>query len=129
MRFVRANGLAIHTLDQGRRDGRPIVFINTPGCDLRSWTEVADDAGDDDSSTPFALLQETAALIAGSRFEIIEAFAKCREAIHRGEIGGRAREAGRPLMDPARRSGRPTTGCRGLMARNSSPSRSWDERV
>ena len=42
MRFVKANGLVIHYLDQGRRDGRPIVFINALGCDLRIWTEVAE---------------------------------------------------------------------------------------
>ena len=41
MKFVKANGLVIHYLDQGRRDGRPIVFINALGCDLRIWTEVA----------------------------------------------------------------------------------------
>jgi 3-oxoadipate enol-lactonase len=42
MRFVKANGLVIHYLDEGRRDGRPIVFINALGCDLRIWTEVAE---------------------------------------------------------------------------------------
>jgi 3-oxoadipate enol-lactonase len=42
MRFVKANGLVIHYLDQGRRDGAPIVFINALGCDLRIWTEVAE---------------------------------------------------------------------------------------
>jgi 3-oxoadipate enol-lactonase len=41
MKFVKANGLVIHYLDQGRRDGRPIVFVNALGCDLRIWTEVA----------------------------------------------------------------------------------------
>ena len=28
MKFVKANGLIIHYLDQGRRDGPPLVFIN-----------------------------------------------------------------------------------------------------
>jgi 3-oxoadipate enol-lactonase len=42
MRFVKANGLVIHYLDQGRRDGAPIVFINALGCDLRIWTEIAE---------------------------------------------------------------------------------------
>jgi 3-oxoadipate enol-lactonase len=41
MKFVKANGLAIHYLDQGRRDAPPVVFINSLGCDLRIWTEVA----------------------------------------------------------------------------------------
>ena len=42
MRFVKANGLVVHYLDQGRRDGAPIVFINALGCDLRIWTEIAE---------------------------------------------------------------------------------------
>lgn len=42
MKFVKANGLVIHYLDQGQRDGAPIVFINALGCDLRIWTEVAE---------------------------------------------------------------------------------------
>jgi 3-oxoadipate enol-lactonase len=42
MRFVQANGLVIHYLDQGRRDGPPLVFINSLGCDLRIWTAVAE---------------------------------------------------------------------------------------
>jgi 3-oxoadipate enol-lactonase len=42
MRFVKANGLVIHYLDQGRRDGAPIVFINALGCDLRIWTEIVE---------------------------------------------------------------------------------------
>jgi 3-oxoadipate enol-lactonase len=41
MKFVKANGLVIHYLDEGRRDGPPIVFINALGCDLRIWTKVA----------------------------------------------------------------------------------------
>jgi 3-oxoadipate enol-lactonase len=42
MRFVKANGLVIHTLDQGRRDGPPLVFINSLGTDFRIWNEVAE---------------------------------------------------------------------------------------
>jgi 3-oxoadipate enol-lactonase len=42
MRFVTANGLVIHYLDYGRRDAEPLVFINSLGCDLRIWTEVAE---------------------------------------------------------------------------------------
>ena len=41
MKFLKANGLVIHYLDQGRRDGPPIVFINSLGTDFRIWTEVA----------------------------------------------------------------------------------------
>ncbi len=42
MKFVKANGLVIHYLDQGPRDGQPLVFINSLGCDFRIWTEVAE---------------------------------------------------------------------------------------
>ncbi len=42
MRFVKANGLVIHFSDQGRRDGPPLVFINSLGCDFRIWNEVAE---------------------------------------------------------------------------------------
>jgi 3-oxoadipate enol-lactonase len=42
MRFVKANGLVIHYLDQGRRDGPPLVFINSLGTDSRIWNEVAE---------------------------------------------------------------------------------------
>jgi pimeloyl-ACP methyl ester carboxylesterase len=42
MKFVKANGLVIHYLDQGRRDAPPLVFINSLGCDFRIWTEVAE---------------------------------------------------------------------------------------
>ena len=42
MRFVKANGLVIHTRDQGRRDGAPLVFINSLGTDFRIWNEVAE---------------------------------------------------------------------------------------
>jgi 3-oxoadipate enol-lactonase len=47
MKFVQANGLVIYYLDQGRRDGRPIVFINALGCDLRIGTDVAAILGPD----------------------------------------------------------------------------------
>ena len=42
MKFVKANGLVIHYLDQGRRDGPPLVFINSLGTDFRIWNEVAE---------------------------------------------------------------------------------------
>ena len=42
MRFVKANGLVIHYHDQGRRDGPPLVFINSLGTDFRIWNEVAE---------------------------------------------------------------------------------------
>lgn len=42
MKFVKANGLVIHFSDQGRRDGSPLVFINSLGTDFRIWTEVAE---------------------------------------------------------------------------------------
>lgn len=42
MKFVKANALVIHYLDQGRRDRPPIVFINALGCDLRIWTAIAE---------------------------------------------------------------------------------------
>jgi 3-oxoadipate enol-lactonase len=41
MRFVKANGLVIHCVDEGLQAGPPLVFINSLGCDLRIWTEVA----------------------------------------------------------------------------------------
>jgi 3-oxoadipate enol-lactonase len=42
MKFLKANGLVIHTLDQGRRDRPPLVFINSLGTDFRIWNEVAE---------------------------------------------------------------------------------------
>ena len=42
MKFVRANGLVIHYRDHGRRDGAPLVFINSLGADFRIWNEVAE---------------------------------------------------------------------------------------
>jgi len=42
MRFMKANGLVIHCLDRGRRDGPPLVFINSLGTDFRIWNEVAE---------------------------------------------------------------------------------------
>jgi 3-oxoadipate enol-lactonase len=42
MRFVKANGLVIHYRDHGRRDGAPLVFINSLGTDFRIWNEVAE---------------------------------------------------------------------------------------
>lgn len=42
MKFTKANGLVIHFSDCGRRDGPPLVFINSLGTDFRIWTEVAE---------------------------------------------------------------------------------------
>ena len=42
MRFLKANGLVVHYSDQGRRDGPPLVFINSLGCDFRIWSAVAE---------------------------------------------------------------------------------------
>ncbi len=41
MRFIQANGLAIHYLVEGPEALTPLVFINPLGCDLRVWTDVA----------------------------------------------------------------------------------------
>ncbi len=42
MKFVKANGLVVHYRDHGRRDGAPLVFINSLGTDFRIWNEVAE---------------------------------------------------------------------------------------
>ena len=42
MKFVKAYGLVIHYLDQGRRDRPPLVFINSLGTDFRIWNEVTE---------------------------------------------------------------------------------------
>jgi pimeloyl-ACP methyl ester carboxylesterase len=34
MKFMKANGLVLHFSDQGRRDGPPLVFLNSLGTDL-----------------------------------------------------------------------------------------------
>jgi hypothetical protein len=36
MKFMKANGLVLHFSDQGRRDGPPLVFINSLGTDSAS---------------------------------------------------------------------------------------------
>ena len=41
MAFIHANGHALYCRVEGRRDGIPLVFINSLGCDLRIWDEVA----------------------------------------------------------------------------------------
>jgi 3-oxoadipate enol-lactonase len=41
MSFARLNGGVVHYLDEGRRDGQALAFINSLGCDLRIWDEVA----------------------------------------------------------------------------------------
>jgi 3-oxoadipate enol-lactonase len=42
MKFVKANGLVTHYLDEGRRDGPPLVFINSLGTDFRIWNQIAE---------------------------------------------------------------------------------------
>jgi hypothetical protein len=42
MKFMKANGLVLHFSDQGRRDGPPLVFINSLGTDFPIWNEVAE---------------------------------------------------------------------------------------
>jgi pimeloyl-ACP methyl ester carboxylesterase len=34
MKFMKANGLVLHFSDQGRRDGTPLVFLNSLGTDF-----------------------------------------------------------------------------------------------
>jgi 3-oxoadipate enol-lactonase len=41
MRFVKANGLVINCLDEGRQSGPPLAFINSLGTDLRIWDDVS----------------------------------------------------------------------------------------
>ena len=64
--------------------------------------------GDEDGSTPVALVKETAALIAGSRFEIIEGAGHLPN-VEKPSIVARlvAEHADRPLRRPERPSGRP----------------------
>ena len=45
MKFVKANGLVTHYLDQGRPEGPPLAFINSLGTDFRIWNEVAETLG------------------------------------------------------------------------------------
>jgi 3-oxoadipate enol-lactonase len=40
MSFIRVNGGVVHYLDEGPRDARALVFINSLGTDLRIWDEV-----------------------------------------------------------------------------------------
>jgi 3-oxoadipate enol-lactonase len=42
MKFVKANDLVVHYFEQGRRDGPPLVFVNSLGTDFRIWNEVAE---------------------------------------------------------------------------------------
>jgi 3-oxoadipate enol-lactonase len=42
MKFVKANGLVTHYCDHGRRDGPPLVLINSLGTDFRIWDDVAE---------------------------------------------------------------------------------------
>jgi 3-oxoadipate enol-lactonase len=41
VRFIQANGLAIHYFIEGPEGLPPLVFINPLGCDLRVWSDVA----------------------------------------------------------------------------------------
>ncbi len=41
MAFARVNGAVVHYADEGRRDARAIVFINSLGTDLRIWDGLA----------------------------------------------------------------------------------------
>jgi len=41
MAFAKVNGAVVHYADEGRRDARTIVFINSLGTDFRIWDEVA----------------------------------------------------------------------------------------
>jgi 3-oxoadipate enol-lactonase len=41
MSFARLNGGVVHYLDEGPRDAPALVFINSLGCDVRIWDEVA----------------------------------------------------------------------------------------
>jgi 3-oxoadipate enol-lactonase len=41
MAFARVNGAVTHYADEGRRDSRAVVFINSLGTDFRIWDEVA----------------------------------------------------------------------------------------
>ena len=41
MAFAKVNGAVVHYADEGRRDARAIVFINSLGMDFRIWDEVA----------------------------------------------------------------------------------------
>lgn len=42
MAFANVNGAVAHYCDEGRRDGRTIVFINALGMDLRIWDGVVE---------------------------------------------------------------------------------------
>lgn len=40
MSFINSNGHALYCRVEGRRDGIPLVFINSLGCDIRIWDDV-----------------------------------------------------------------------------------------
>ena len=40
MAFINVNGHALYCRGEGRRDGVPLVFVNSLGCDTRIWDEV-----------------------------------------------------------------------------------------
>ena len=37
MQIIDANGIGLHVADQGPKDGKPVVFANSLGTDLRLW--------------------------------------------------------------------------------------------
>ncbi len=41
MAFAKVNGAVVHYAEEGRRDARAIVFINSLGTDFRIWDDVA----------------------------------------------------------------------------------------
>ena len=41
MAFANVNGAVVHYADEGRRDARAIVFVNSLGTDFRIWDDVA----------------------------------------------------------------------------------------
>jgi 3-oxoadipate enol-lactonase len=41
MAFAKVNGAVVHYSDEGRRDARAVVFINSLGTDFRIWDDVA----------------------------------------------------------------------------------------
>ena len=41
MAFANVNGAVVHYSDEGPREARAIVFINSLGTDFRIWDEVA----------------------------------------------------------------------------------------
>ena len=40
MRMIEANGIALHVREDGDPDGKPVVFSNSLGTDLRLWEPI-----------------------------------------------------------------------------------------